>query len=115
MELNLLLWLLERPLHLRLLLAAYYYEKFKGKPPYTRQLLRLVGGSSEVTRKVEALDNLARLNLIERYKDYEIIGKRKVPVVRNRVTELGKLVIKFIEQLDKGVVVQAPPQKLLAR
>jgi len=96
-------------------LAAYYYEKFKGKPPYTRQLLRLVGGSSEVTRKVEALDNLARLNLIERYKDYEIIGKRKVPVVRNRVTELGKLVIKFIEQLDKGVVVQAPPQKLLAR
>ncbi len=95
-------YLASKPQAVRLLVEAYRYEKVMGKPPYTRQLLAMATRSFDRNYAERLLQEMAALGLLKRYWDYEKVGRARIPVVRNKPTELAIKLLKLLGELGDG-------------
>jgi hypothetical protein len=74
-----------------------------GKPPYTRQLLRIAasyGGDFDRNHAERLLQQMEGLGLLRRYEDYERIGRRMIQVVRNDPTPLAVRLLSALGVID---------------
>jgi len=89
-----LIFLANKPQALRLLREAARYKASKGKPPYTRELLKLAANGDR-GYSMQLLKELQALGLLRRYKDRH--EESNVPVIRNEPTPLAFKILAFFE------------------
>ncbi|BES80645.1 hypothetical protein [Pyrodictium abyssi] len=95
-----LIFLANKPQALRLLREAARYKASKGKPPYTRELLKLAANGDR-GYSMRLLEELQALGLLRRYRDY-LSDKLRIPVVRNDPTPLAHKVLALFEEEDEN-------------